>query len=103
MEHDPRLTKIFNKYRLLFAINVHQPITFDSLFQIFNERITTDETHEILYELITENRVAEDAESYRITRKGTESIIPGRGRALRDVQRMEFLVKSNREGEHRGR
>ena len=55
------------------------------------------ELEELLSELNREGKIAEENNHYRLTYNGTESIIPGKGRTIRDIHRMEYLVEYSKQ------
>lgn len=90
------------KYRLkaltLAVINVLQPVDKNTLVNRLTKAINTDQIDLILDELVTEHRITMEKDHYRVTYKGIKSTLRNKGRILRDVQRMEYLVKLSRKG-----
>jgi len=77
----------------LLAINVFQPVELKSLKRKLAPHMKPRQLHNILKELIAQDKVAVERKHYRLTYSGyTESIVPNRGRFLRDIQRMEHLI-----------
>jgi len=79
------------------AINVFQPVERSFLVEQLEPEADTDQIDHILDELIKEKRVAVEKDHFRLTYRGIKSIIPGRGRILRDIQRMEYLVQLSKQ------
>lgn len=78
----------------LLAINIFQPIELESLKKRLKPHIEPRQIDNVLKELIAQNKVAVERKHYRLTYSGfTKSIVPNRGRFLRDSQRMEHLIQ----------
>lgn len=79
----------------LLAINVFQPVELKYLKRKLKPHIEPRQMDNILKELIAQNKVTVDKKYYyRLTYRGfMESIVPNRGRFLRDSQRMEHLIQ----------
>jgi len=76
----------------LLAINIFQPIELKSLKRKLKPHIKPRQLDNVLEELIAQNKVALEKKHYRLTYNGfTKSIVPNRGKFLRDHQRMEHL------------
>jgi len=91
------LQTLRSKILTLVAINVFQPVEKSFLIEQLQPEVDTDQIDYILDELIKEKRVAFEKNHFRLTYKGIKSIIPGRGRILRDIQRMEYLVQLSKQ------
>ena len=78
----------------LLAINVLQPVELKFLKRKLKPHIESHQVDNILKELIAQNKVAVEKKHYRLTYSGyTKSIVPNRGKFLRDNQRMEHLIQ----------
>jgi hypothetical protein len=78
----------------LLAINIFQPVELKSLKKRLKPHVAPHQLDNILKELIAQNKVAVDKKHYRLTYSGfIKSIIPNRGKFLRDNQRMEHLIQ----------
>jgi len=78
----------------LLAINIMQPVELESLKKRLKPHIKPRLMNNILKELIAQNKVAVEKKHYRLTYSGfTKSIVPNRGKFLRDNQRMEHLIQ----------
>lgn len=78
----------------LLAINIFQPVELESLKKRLKPHIKLRQMNNVLKELIAQNKVAVEKEHYRLTYNGfTKSIVPNRGKFLRDNQRMEHLIQ----------
>ena len=92
------LVALRSKILTLVAINVFQPVEKSFLIEQLKCEVDTNHIDHILDELIKEKRVAFENRHFRTTYKGMKSIIPGRGRILRDLQRMEYLTQLSSKG-----
>ncbi len=92
------LQSLRSKILTMVAINVFQPVEKTFLIEQLQIEVNTDQIDHILDELIKEQRVALEKDHYRLTYKGIKSIVPGRGRILRDIQRMEYLTQLSSKG-----
>ena len=82
------------KLVILLAINIFQPIELESLKRKLKPHIEPHQMDNVLKELIAQNKVAVEKNHYRLTYSGfTKSIVPNRGKFLRDNQRMEHLIQ----------
>lgn len=86
------------KLLTLLAINIFQPVKISFLKQKLNNQIDTSKLRIILHELIKEKKVNRELRHYHLTYKGLKSVIPGKGRVLRDLHRMEYLVSLSKKG-----
>ena len=78
----------------LLAINVLQPVELKFLKRKLKPHIARHQLDNILKELIAQNKVAVEKKHYRLKYSGlTKSIVPNRGKFLRDNQRMEHLIQ----------
>ena len=78
----------------LLAINVLQPVELESLKRKLKPHIETRQMTKVLKELIAQNKVTVEKQHYRLTYNGfTKSVVPNRGKFLRDNQRMEHLIQ----------
>lgn len=78
----------------LLVINIFQPVELKSLKRILKPHIEPRQMNNVLKELIAQNKVALEKKHYRLTYSGfTKSIVPNRGKFLRDNQRMEHLIQ----------
>ncbi len=82
----------------LLAINIFQPVKLSLLKQKLNTQIDTSKLKIILDELIKEKKLNRELRHYRLTYKGLNSVVPGKGRVLRDLHRMEYLVNLSKGG-----
>ena len=94
----PILENLLNKSLTLVAINIFQPCNKDILKENLKSEVNPDQLDNILTILVKEQRVALEKDHYRLTYKGIKSIVPGRGRILRDLQRMEYLTQLSSKG-----
>lgn len=85
------------KLLTLVAISVLQPVSRSDLADNLESKIDGGRLDLLLEGLQQERAIARDDKWFRLTFRGEESISPGRGRKLRDIQRMEFLVKLTKE------
>ena len=91
------LQTLRSKILTLVAINVFQPVERSFLSEQLDIIIDTERLDNILNELLEENRVVIEGNHFRVTYKGMKSMIPDKGRILRDIQRMEYLVQLSKE------
>lgn len=78
----------------LLAINIFQPVELKSLKKRLKPHIKPRQMNNVLKELIAQNKVAVEKKHYRLTYSGfIKSIVPNRGKFLRDGQRMEHLIE----------
>ena len=91
------LQTLRSKILTLVAINVFQPVEKAFLIEQLESIVDTNQIDYIIDELIKEKRVAFEKDHFRLTHKGIKSIIPGKGRILRDIQRMEYLVQISKQ------
>ena len=78
----------------LLAINILQPVELKSLEKRLKPYIKPRQIDNVLKELIAQNKVAVEKQHYRLTYSGfAKSIVPNRGKFLRDYQRMEHLIQ----------
>jgi len=78
----------------LLAINIMQPVELESLKKRLKPHIKPRQINNVLKELIAQNKVTVEKKHYRLTYSGfTKSIVPNRGKFLRDNQRMEHLIQ----------
>lgn len=80
------------KVLTLLAINIFQPVKCSVLTGYLSDHAKSAELHQILGELVRERKVVREASHYRLTAAGLKSIVPGKGRFVRDIHRMEYLV-----------
>ena len=92
MVTDIELQRINNKLITLVTINIFQPVEREYLYNKLQSRIDNEQLNSILDELVLENRVVIERQHYRLTVLGYKSIIPNKGRILRDVNRMHYLA-----------
>ena len=76
---------------LIFTINILQPCKKNTLEANLSEDIDSDLLDTLLAQLVEEKRVTREGDHFRLTIKGMNSIIPGKGRILRDLHRMQYL------------
>lgn len=93
----PDLQRIRAKLLTLVAVNIFQPAESSLLVEQLKSHIDTEQIDSILDELVKEKRIIEEGSRYRLTYHGGKSIIPGKGRILRDIQRMEYLVQLSKQ------
>jgi len=83
-----------SKLVTLLAINIFQPVELKSLKKRLKPHIRPRLMNNILKELIAQNKVTVEKQHYRLTYSGfIKSIVPNRGKFLRDNQRMEHLIQ----------
>lgn len=87
------LQSLRSKILTTVAINVFQPVEKTFLIEQLQTEVDTNQIDHILDELTRERRITLEQGHYRLTYKGIKSIVPGRGRILRDLQRMEYLTQ----------
>lgn len=92
-----RLQKLHAKMLTLLAVNVLQPVKKTVLAKQLKSTIEIAQINDVLDELIKENKITKEKRWYRLTSRGIRSIIPGKGRVLRDVQRMKYLAQVTRQ------
>jgi hypothetical protein len=80
------------KVLTLLAINIFQPVEFSVLKGYLSDHAKPVELRKILGDLVRERKVVREASHYRLTDTGLTSIIPGKGRFVRDIHRMEYLI-----------
>lgn len=95
MVTDLGLQRINNKLLTLVTINIFQPVERDYLYDKLQSSIDSEQLNSILDELVLGNRVVLEQQHYRLTMPGYKSIIPNKGRVLRDVNRMHYLADTN--------
>jgi len=83
---------------LLLAINIFQPCKKDTLEANLKEYFDMSLLDTFLAQLVEEKRATREGDYFRLTLKGMDSIIPGKGRILRDLQRMEYLSQLTKKG-----
>lgn len=93
----PMLQRLRDKMFTLMTVNIFQPVEKSLLVDQLKSSIDTEQIDGILDELIKEKRVVKEGERYRLTFSYGKSIIPGRGRILRDVERMKYLARVTRQ------
>lgn len=81
-----------DKLITLVAVNIFQPAEKALLSRQLDSIIDTGRLDYILNELLNEKRVVIEQNNFRVTNRGMKSMIPDKGRILRDIQRMEYLV-----------
>ena len=91
------LKYISDKLITLYAVNIFQPAEKDVLLKQL-DNIRSQKLERILNELINEKKIVVEKNHFRLTLKGMDSIIPGEGRILRDLQRMEYLSQLSKKG-----
>ena len=94
----PSLDLLLAKTKTLVTISVFQPIERDALLNRMASLLPQEIVNTALSELLRESRIACTENRYRLTVTGEKSIIPGTGRMFRDIQRMEYLVRSTSQG-----
>ena len=91
------LQHIRDKLITLAAVNIFQPAEKAFLSKQLDSIIDTERLDYILNELLNEKRVVIEKNHFRVTNRGMKSMIPDKGRILRDIQRMEYLVQLSKE------
>lgn len=91
------LQTLRNKLLTLAVINVLQPVERSFLIEQLESIVDTDHIDYILDELIKEKSVTIEKNHFRLTHKGMKVMIPRKGRTLRDMQRMEYLVQLSKQ------
>lgn len=86
------------KSMVLLAINIFQPCKKDILANNLKKYADSNQLDNILAQLLKEKRVTCERDYFRLTLKGMDSITPGKGRILRDLQRMEYLSQLYKKG-----
>lgn len=92
------LNTLTAKSLVLISINILQPCRKDVIAESLKGKVEPILLDNSLTQLLREKRVAYEKDYYRITRIGMDSIISGKGRILRDLQRMEYLSDSIKKG-----
>jgi predicted transcriptional regulator len=87
------IERIRARFLILETLNVFQPAEKTCLVERLKGRVNAQQVEAILDELVKENRAVEEKGRYRLTRHGYKTIIPGKGRKLRDVYRMKYLFE----------
>jgi hypothetical protein len=85
---DSGFDRIRNKFVVLEVINVAQPIERRKLAKILRTEFTLKEMNSALRELTREGRIAKESNTYRLTKFGLSTVLPGESRELRDKHRM---------------
>ena len=93
-----KIESLMAKSMALLAINIFQPCKRDILENNLKKYADSNQLDDILTQLIEEKRVICETDYFRLTLKGMDSITPGKGRMLRDLQRMEYLSQLNKKG-----
>lgn len=91
------LQMVRDKLLTLLTINVFQPVERPLLVEHLKSSIDNQRMDCILDKLIKERRVTKEGDRYRLTYHGSKTIIPGKSRTLRDIQRMKYLVQISKE------
>ncbi|MFC2010145.1 hypothetical protein ACFLUL_01025 [Chloroflexota bacterium] len=86
------------KSLVLVAINIFQPCKKVVLEENLKNEVDSKLLDDVITKLLEEKRVTFERDFFRITLKGMNSIIPGKGRMLRDLQRMEYLSQLSKKG-----
>ena len=86
------------KSLVLVAINIFQPCKKAILEENLKNEVDSKLLDDVITKLLEEKRVTFERDFFRITLKGMNSIIPGKGRVLRDLQRMEYLSQLSKKG-----
>ena len=89
--------KIKTKVTVLLVINIFQPVSFETIHKNIGDKISFSQLQELLTELTQECKITEENAHYRLTSIGLVSIIPGKGRTIRDIHRMEYLVEYSKQ------
>jgi hypothetical protein len=89
--------KIKTKLNLLFIINIFQPVLLENIQKNVNDEIALPQLQDLLTELEQEGKIAIENQHFRLTLIGLQSIIPGKGRTMRDIHRMEHLVEFSKQ------
>lgn len=85
------------KVTVLFIINIFQPTTLETIHRNMRYEISLPDLQDLLNELHNEGKITEENKHYRLTFIGSKSIIPGKGRTMRDTHRMEYLVEYSKQ------
>lgn len=80
--------RIRNKFVVLEIINIEQPIERKKLARILKREFELKDMNSALRELTKEGRIIKESNTYRLTRFGLTTVIPGETRELRDKHRM---------------
>jgi len=83
---------------LLFTINIFQPCNRNTLEANLKKEIDPKLLDPLLAQLLKEKRATREGDYFRLTAKGMTSIIPGKGRILRDLHRMQYLSELTAKG-----
>ena len=86
------------KSLVLVVINIFQPCKKAILEENLKNEVDSKLLDDVITKLLEEKRVTFERDFFRITLKGMNSIIPGKGRMLRDLQRMEYLSQLSKKG-----
>lgn len=87
--------KVSNKLLTLATVNVFQPVGLELLVDKLQSSIDAEQLSIILDELVSEHRIALENKYFRVTKLGYRSILPDKGRILRDIYRMQYLADVN--------
>ena len=90
-------SRIKAKLMTLLVINIMQPVLRSTLNIQLSKYANPIELLKIINELVNENKIVKEHYRYRTTASGWKSTIPGEGRVLRDIHRMEYLVESSKQ------
>jgi hypothetical protein len=83
---------------LTFTINILQPCNKNTLETNLKKDIDSNLLDTLLAQLLEEKRATREGDYFRLTVKGMNSIIPGKGRILRDLHRMQYLFELSAKG-----
>lgn len=86
------------KSLVLVAINIFQPCKKAILEENLKNEVDSKLLDDVITKLLEEKRVTCERDYFRLTLKGMNSIISGKGRMLRDLQRMEYLSQLSKKG-----
>lgn len=91
------LQSIRDKLITLVAVNIFQPVERSFLLDQLDTIIDTERLDNILDKLLEEKKIVNEENHFRVTYKGMKSMIPDKGRILRDIQRMQYLVQLSKQ------
>ena len=94
----PSLDWLREKELVLVTVSILQPVEWQALIDHLHSRISTEQLSDLVDELLEEGRIVSEQNRYRTTMRGERSVVPRKGAALRDIQRLLHLVQSGTRG-----
>jgi len=92
---DSELAKL--KPLILLTINIFQPVKRNVIATKLNKYVRKSDLDNIIEEMVANKKVVEEPNGFRLTYSGQLAIVPGKGRFLRDINRMEYLVQLSKQ------